>query len=113
MEPFVRRSLLYDFYGELLTDHQKKIFQEIVFDDFSVSEVARDEGISRQGVHDMIRRSEKALEDYESRLHLVDRFLKIRTQIDEIRKLTECSGEDAGSNMERIRKIAEEIRGEL
>lgn len=113
MESFVRRSLLYDFYGELLTDHQKKIFQEIVFDDFSVSEVARDEGISRQGVHDMIKRSEKALEEYESRLHLVDRFLKIRNQTDEIRKLTECSADEAEGNLKKIRAIAEEIRGEL
>ncbi|MCI1328651.1 MAG: DNA-binding protein [Lachnospiraceae bacterium] len=113
MESFVRESLLYDFYGELLTDHQKKIFQEVVFNDFSVSEVARDEGISRQGVHDMVRRSEKALEEYESRLHLVDRFLKIRNQIDEIRRLTVCSGGDAEENLKKIRTIAEEIRGEL
>jgi predicted DNA-binding protein YlxM (UPF0122 family) len=113
MESFVRESLLYDFYGELLTDHQKKIFQEVVFDDFSVSEVARDEGISRQGVHDMVRRSEKALEAYEERLHLVDRFLKIRDQIDKIRNLTECSGEEAGENLKKIRTLAEEIRGEL
>ncbi|MGI6118735.1 MAG: YlxM family DNA-binding protein [Bilifractor sp.] len=113
MESFVRESLLYDFYGELLTDHQKKIFQEVIFDDFSISEVARDEGISRQGVHDMLRRSERALEEYESRLHLVERFVKIREQTDAIRTLTECPPEEAEKSLKKIREIAEKIRGEL
>ena len=61
----------------------------------------------------MVRRSEKALEEYEARLHLVDRFLKIRAQIDQIRGLTDCSGGDAGENLKKIRTIAEEIRREL
>ncbi|MBO5521882.1 MAG: DNA-binding protein, partial [Eubacterium sp.] len=53
MEDFVERSLLFDFYGELLTEHQRKIYSAIVFEDYSVSEIAREEGISRQGVHDL------------------------------------------------------------
>jgi predicted DNA-binding protein YlxM (UPF0122 family) len=113
MEAFVRRSLLFDFYGELLTEHQKKIFREVVFDDFSISEVAADEGISRQGVHDMIRRSEKALESYEQRLQLVDRFLKIREQIDSVLELTEHPAGNEEEALRRIRTIAEKIRGEL
>ena len=50
MEKMVRQALLYDFYGELLTEHQKSIYADIVLNDLSYSEVARDEGISRQGV---------------------------------------------------------------
>ena len=114
METFVKRSLLFDFYGELLTDHQKRIYQEIVFEDFSVSEVARDEGISRQGVHDLMKRCDRILQDYEERLHLVDRFIRIRAEIDRIRELAgpSCEG-DVSGRMEQISAIADGIRKEL
>ena len=68
MEDFVTRSLLFDFYGELLTEHQRRIYASIIFEDLSVSEVAREEGISRQGVHDLMKRCTRVLEDYEERL---------------------------------------------
>ena len=57
IESIVNRDLLFDFYGDLLTEHQKRIFEAVVFDDRSVSEVAREEGISRQGISDLIRRA--------------------------------------------------------
>ena len=59
MEKIVEQTLLYDFYGELLTEHQRQIYEDVVFNDLSLSEVAEDRGISRQGVHDMIRRCSK------------------------------------------------------
>ena len=105
MEEFVTRSLLFDFYGELLTDHQKKIYQAVVFEDYSVTEVAQEEGISRQGVHDMMKRCDRMLEEYEEKLHLVERFLQIRGKIDEIRALTEEGSE--------IDCIAQEILEEI
>ncbi len=94
MEDFVERSLLFDFYGELLTEHQRKIYSAIVFEDYSVSEIAREEGISRQGVHDLRKRCDRILEEYEDRLHLVERFVRIREQIKKIRELTAYSGEN-------------------
>ena len=57
--------MLYDFYGELLNEHQKEIYEDVVFNDMSPSEIAREEGISRQGVHDLIKRCDKILKDYE------------------------------------------------
>lgn len=117
MEDFVRKTLLFDFYGELLTEHQKNIYQEIVFDDFSISEIAREHGISRQSVHDMRKRCEKMLTDYEERLHLVERFLKIKDHVTKIRDLSEMK--DAGSartleeTMKRIGEIADVILEEL
>ena len=78
MERILEQTLLYDFYGELLTDHQKQIYQEVVFNDYSYSEVAQLEGISRQGVHDLIRRCDKILAGYEEKLHLVERFMKMK-----------------------------------
>ena len=59
MEKFVERTLLYDFYGELLTKRQQQIYESVVLEDYSLSEVAEELNISRQGVHDMIRRCDK------------------------------------------------------
>ena len=62
MEKIFEKTLLYDFYGELLTEHQQEIYENVVFDDMSLSEAAAEFGVSRQGIHDMIRRCDKALE---------------------------------------------------
>lgn len=108
------QSLLYDFYGELLTDHQRRVYEEVVFNDFSATEVAREAGISRQGVHDMIKRCSRILEEYESKLHLVEKFLHIRENVRQIQTLTaEEGGGSLEDRMERIRGIASEILEEL
>ena len=70
----VRQGLLYDFYGELLTEHQRHIYEDVVFNDLSLSEIAQDQGISRQGVHDLVKRCDRILEGYEGKLHLVEKF---------------------------------------
>ena len=72
MEQFVQQTLLYDFYGELLTEHQRRIYEDVVLNDYSLSEAAADVGISRQGVHDNVKRCNKILLDYEEKLHLVE-----------------------------------------
>ena len=87
MEKFVERTLLYDFYGELLTKRQQQIYESVVLEDYSLSEVAEELNISRQGVHDMIRRCDKALEGYEEKLHLVEKFVNIRGQVQKIHEL--------------------------
>ena len=78
MEKIVRQSLLYDFYGELLTEHQKAIYEDVVNNDMSYSEIARMNQISRQGVYDMIKRCDKILEEYEDKLQLVDKLIFTR-----------------------------------
>ena len=93
MEDFVRRTLLYDFYGELLTKHQQSIYEAVVLNDTGYSEVAAEEGISRQGVHDLIRRCNAQLEAYESKLFLVEKFLNIRRDVRKIRELALEKGE--------------------
>ena len=62
------------FYGELLTTHQKEVYEQFILEDLSLSEIAESAGISRQGVHDLIRRCQKALEGYEAKLHLVEKI---------------------------------------
>lgn len=107
MEKFVEQTLLYDFYGELLTERQQQVYESVVLEDYSLSEVAEDLGISRQGVHDMIKRCNHTLEEYESRLHLVEKFLCIRKQVQKIKEL--AVGYNAGEIIEISNKILEEL----
>ena len=88
MEKIVRQALLYDFYGELLTEHQRQIYEDAVFGDLSLSEIAQEQGISRQGVHDLIRRCDKTLAGYEEKLGLMEKFQKTKEKVEEIHRLT-------------------------
>ena len=72
MERIVEQTLLYDFYGELLNEHQRNVYEDAVFNDLSLSEIADEYNISRQGVHDLIKRVSNTLEGYESKLHLIE-----------------------------------------
>ena len=87
MELIVKKALLYDFYGELLTEHQKSIYSDFSLNDIGISEIAAERGISRQGVHEMIKRCDKILADYEEKLHLVDKFLAAKELVTEINTL--------------------------
>ena len=73
LEEFLRRSALFDLYGALLTEKQQRCLSMSLFDDYSLSEIGEALGISRQAVHDMLHRSEQAMEDYEARLGLLAR----------------------------------------
>lgn len=86
MEKIVRQGLLYDFYGALLNDHRKNIYEAYVYDNMSLSEIANEHGISRQGVHDLIKRCDESLEEYEDKLHLVDKFMSIKEEVEQIEK---------------------------
>ena len=69
MKDIFKSSLLYDFYGELLTERQKEIYEDFILNDLSLGEIAQDRGISRQGVHDLVKRCDKILNGYEEKLH--------------------------------------------
>ena len=83
MEWIVEQTLLYDFYGELLTEHQKEIYEDHVLNDLSPSEIAGEHGITRQAAYDMIRRCNKILAGYERKLHLVEKFLRTKEKVSE------------------------------
>ena len=104
IEKLELRGMLYDFYGELLTPHQKKIYEDAIVNDLSLSEIANEQGISRQGVHDIIKRCDKALAEYEEKLHLVEKFARIKHMISHINLLTDDV---------RIRQLSNEIIEEL
>ena len=98
MEKIFEQGMLYDFYGELLTDHQKKIYEDAVFNDMSLSEIAEEAGISRQGVHDLIKRCDKILQGYEEKLHLLERFQETKKLANDIQVLASELIEDDGEN---------------
>ncbi len=105
MNKILEQALLYDFYGELLTTHQKEVYEQFILDDLSLSEIAESAGISRQGVHDLIRRCQRALEGYEDKLHLVERFLSVKEKVGEIGEILD--------EWEREKKNPEEIVGRI
>lgn len=114
MDGFLEQALLYDFYGELLTEHQKKIYEQFVLEDFSLSEIAVEQGISRQGVFDLIKRCNKLLNGYEEKLHLVEKFVSIKEKIHQIDKLLEAADQDKTIHLlAQVRKISGEIIEEL
>ena len=113
MDEILKQALLFDFYGELLTAHQKEIYEEVVLDDCSLSEVAEAHGISRQGVHDLIKRCQKMLEGYEEKLKLVEKFLAITKKVQTIEQLTGEVSQEPDRQLQEIKRCAAEILEEL
>ncbi|MBQ7261673.1 MAG: YlxM family DNA-binding protein [Lachnospiraceae bacterium] len=122
MEKIVRQNLLYDFYGELLTGHQRQIYEDAIFNDMSLSEISENYGITRQGVHDIIKRCDKALQGYEDKLHLIERFEKVRECAAELKGLIEgLDGRNAdpgpqnkkNEDIKRARELTDIILKEL
>jgi len=113
MEKFVEQGLLYDFYGELLTDHQKKIYEDVVFGDLSLGEIAGEYGISRQGVHDLIKRCNHTLMGYEEKLHLIQKFITIKQKVEEINKLAENQDLSREELSQKIKQVSGQILEEL
>ena len=70
---------LYDIYKNLLTDKQKNYFEDYFYMDLSLSEIASNNEVSRNAVFDQIKRVEKALYDYEEKLHLKEKFQKLES----------------------------------
>lgn len=114
MESKIRQAYLYDFYGELLNEHQRVVFEDFVFNDLSLGEIAKERGISRQAVHDLVKRSTQKLEGYERRLHLLARFLRLRGKAERIRECAESYETNRdGRLLAEIRRISGEMMEDL
>lgn len=114
MNEILEQALLYDFYGELLTEHQKEIYEQFVLEDLSLGEIAKEAGISRQGVHDLIKRCNQTLKDYEDKLKLVAKFVAIKDKVKQIDDLLDGYQEnDIHEIIGKIRRISGEIIEEL
>ena len=109
-----RMTMLYDFYGELLTPRQKEFFDLYYNEDFSLAEIAENAGISRQGVRDVIVRAEAAMQEVEDKTGIIKRFLARSAHLDAI---AEAAGEISTINYRyyedrRLAELAEQIRRE-
>ncbi len=100
IDEVTRQSLLYDFYGELLTKRQRDAMTLYHEENLSLSEIADEFDISRQGVHDALKNAEKSLMNYEDKLGLVEKFMKSSEaieRIDEIIDSITSELQDAGA----------------
>lgn len=111
----LRNSMLLDFYGELLTDKQRECFDLHYNEDLSLSEIAEQCGISRQGVWDNIRRAESALGDIEEKTGLIRRFTELNAGLDRIgesiRELAELSDGRAQELAQTVLRDIEALKG--
>lgn len=76
-----RMAMLFDFYGDLLTDRQREFYDLYYNEDLSLAEIAENYGISRQGVRDVIVRAEAAMTEIEDKTHLIRRFYQMQKEI--------------------------------
>ena len=87
MEKIAKMALLADFYGPLLTDKQRNVWDLHYQQDLSLAEIAEMEHISRQAIHDLLRRTERILAGYEDKLGLLQRFWAEREKLMEVQTL--------------------------
>lgn len=117
MKEILQLTLLYDFYGELLTEKQRLVYEMYYQNDLSLSEIGEELSISRQAVRDQLKRAENILRNYENKLQLVERFLKQKMAVQQIKNIIEEMEKEetlsykAKNNIEAIQKIAAEIIG--
>lgn len=84
MDNITKLNLLFDYYGDFLTKKQKNIFEQYYLNDLSLGEIAENAGITRQGVHDVLRRSQETLVNFEEKLGMVKKHIQQRKEIEEI-----------------------------
>lgn len=99
-------AALYDFYGQLLTERQRELIELYYLNDLSLGEIAEDQGISRQAVHDQLHRAEGALEHYEATLGLVARHLEQQKALQELQ--SRLNQGDAEGAREIVRSLLRE-----
>jgi RNA polymerase sigma factor (sigma-70 family) len=111
IEKVSRMALLQDFYAGLLTEKQRRMLELYYDDNLSLGEIAEECGISRQGVHDLLKRAEKLLESYEARLGLMEKFLHNQRKIEEaLNWLQTLTQDDQGTEVvARISELLYEV----
>lgn len=117
IDDITQASLLYDFYGQLLPKRQRQVTELYHEENLSLSEIAEEFGISRQGVHDALKNGEKALNEYEEKLGLVEKFQRSSDAVKRIdaiidgviRSLQSEDGGDRKRTAEKLREVKDII----
>jgi len=109
MEKTLRKNMLFDFYGSLLTARQQEIYQMYFTQDMSLGEIAEQLDISRQAVYDIIKRSSVIMEEFESKLKLLDKYMRQQKMyehvFDQLSKLAALF--EANNYIEELTKISQ------
>ena len=109
----IKITMLFDFYGSMLTEKQQQIIKSYFYNDLSLAEIADNIGISRQGVYDHLHRSEESLEDYEAKLGLLKKYNRIRENINDLENMMAAKGLLAEDQNQDLRKKLESIKSIL
>ena len=120
IDEIAQASLLYDFYGQLLSKRQKEVMELYHEENLSLSEIAAEFDISRQGVHDALKNAEKSLRGYEEKLGLVAKFQKSSEAIKEIddiidsviskmQETADSGASDIVKNLKKIKSIIDKL----
>ena len=112
MEKIVEIAVLFDYYGKLLSDKQYNVVDQHCNEDLSLREIAELNGISKQGISDILSRAEKKLRFYEDELKLISKFEKINSNLREINKLIEDS-KNKNSDLSNILDIIQKKNNEI
>ena len=107
MDKKIEISMLWQIYGALLTEKQKEYYNE----DLSLAEIAQNDGITRQGVRDIIKKGEKKLFEYEEKLLFMKKTMNQEKQIENI--LAQLNKIHEDSSDEKVNNILEEVKKEL
>ncbi len=118
MLKFVELSILYDFYGSLLTNKQQKLFELYYYEDLSLGEISSQLNISRQAVYDNLKRAEKLLNQYEDKLNLVKKYNQHQYTIEKILgeinaiddALVEPNNEVLHASLDQIKVLLRELQ---
>lgn len=111
MDKKIEISMLWQIYGALLTEKQKEYIDYYYNEDLSLAEIAQNDGITRQGVRDIIKKGEKKLFEYEKKLEFMKRMSKQENIIENV--LKEIAKIDSKDTDKQISKILEHVRKEL
>ncbi|NLP35351.1 MAG: DNA-binding protein [Clostridiales bacterium] len=114
LDEIVQLAILFDFYGELLNDRKKQIFGDYVLNDLSLGEISDLQGISRQGVYDVVKRCSQELKNYEDRLGLIKKFKIVKEKLMRIKEIVSLDEHTSDrSTHYEILTLADDILKEL
>lgn len=115
----MEQGILFDFYGPLLTKHQQEICSAALYEDLSLAEIAEQYGITRQGVHDLLKRCDHILRDYEDKLGLYEQYRVQNEGLAGIRSILQNAVSEKGSlqmdavQTKELMKQLEQLTGTL
>lgn len=109
MDKVIKMTLLFDYYGPLLTEKQQKFIDLYYGNDYSLGEIANNYGVSRQAVHDALKKAEVVLVKYENKLGLIKKALVQHDKLAEIDRLLAEAGESAPQQLSQARKLLQEL----